>query len=79
MKVRFKKHKSHIKHCRKTYEESSHFTDKPSIHNIDPSNNNSFTQTLSSELKIIIIDQVSKIANDGQNILSERKNRECFW
>ncbi len=81
LKVRFRNHKSHIKKCRRTCEVSSHFADNTSIHNLDKSDNKSFTNSLSSEIEVILIEQVdvSHVEDDPQIRLRECKKREWFW
>ena len=80
-KVRFRNHKSHIKHCKRTCEVSSHFTDNTSIHNINRNDNKSFTDSLSTEIEVILIEQVdvSGVEDDPQSRLRECKKREWFW
>ena len=80
-KVRFRNHKSHIKHCKRTCEVSSHFADNNSIHNINRNDNKSFTDSLSTEIEVILIEQVdvSGVEDDPQSRLRECKKREWFW
>ena len=81
MKVRFRNHKSHIKHCKRTCEVSSHFTDNTIVHNLNKNDNKSFTNSLSTEIEVIIIEQVdvSGVEDDPQIRLRECKKREWFW
>ena len=80
-KVRFRNHKSHIKHCKRTCEVSSRFSDNNSIHNINRNDNKSFTDSLSTEIEVILIEQVdvSGVDDDPQSRLRECKKREWFW
>ena len=54
IKVRFRNHKSHIKHERRTIEVSSHFTDNRAHHILDRSSNKTYTDSLSNQLEVII-------------------------
>ena len=81
MKVRFRNHKSHIKTQRRTCEVSSHFTDNQALHHLDKTTTKSYTDSLSKQLDIIIVEQVdvSGVANDPKSRLNECKKREWFW
>ena len=81
MKVCFRNHKSHIKTQRRTCKVSTHFFDSESVHNLDKSSTKSYTESLSKQLEVIIIEQVdvSKVASDPQSRLTECKKREWFW
>ena len=81
IKVRFRNHKSHIKHERRTCEVSSHFVDNRTIHVLDRSSTKAYTDTLSKQLEIIIVEQVdvSKVDSDPKSRLDECKKREWFW
>ena len=85
MKVRFRNHKSHIKTQRRTCEVSTHFSDSESVHNLDKSSTKSYTDSLSKQLEVIIIEQVdvSKVASDPQSrsvvhAAAERRQRRFF-
>ena len=81
IKVRFRNHKSHIKHERRTCEVSSHFTDNRTIHILDRSSTKTYTDSLSKQLEVIIVEQVdvSKVAGDPKSRLDECKRREWYW
>ena len=81
IKVRFRNHKSHIKHYRRTCEVSSHFTDNRTIHILDRSSTKTYTDSLSKQLEVIIVEQVdvSKVAGDPKSRLDEFKRREWYW
>ena len=79
--MRFRNHKSHIKHERRTCEVSSHFTDNRTIHILDRSSTKTYTDSLSKQLEVIIVEQVdvSKVAGDPKSRLDECKRREWYW
>ena len=81
MKVRFRNHKSHIKTQRRTCEVSSHFSDSQALHPLDRTTTKSYTDSLSEQLDVIIVEQVdvSGVPDDPQSRLNECKKREWFW
>ena len=81
IKVRFRNHKGHIKHERRTCEVSSHFTDNRTHHILDRSSNKTYTDSLSNQLEVIIVEQVdvSGVDDDPKSRLDECKKREWYW
>ena len=80
-KVRFRNHKSHIKHERRSCEVSCHFTENRALHSLDRSSTKAYTDSLSEQLEIITIEQVdvSKVAGDPKSRLDECKRKEWYW
>ena len=81
IKIRFRNHKSHIKHERRTCEISSHFIDNRALHILDRSSTKAYTDCLKHQIEIIIIEQVdvSKVSDDPKSRLDECKKREWYW
>ncbi len=81
MKVRFRNHKSHIKHARRTCEVSTHFSENQGVHTFDTSTNKAYDDSLGSQIELIIIEQVdvSNVAGDSKSRLKECKRREWHW
>ena len=81
MKVRFRNHKSHIKHARRTCEVSIHFSENQGVHVFDKSTPKLYDSTLKGQLEVIILEKVdvSKVGKDTQSRLKECKKREWYW
>ena len=81
IKIRFRNHKSHIKHERRTCEISSHFIDNRALHILDRSSTKAYTDCLKHQIEIIITEQVdvSKVSDDPKSRLDECKKREWYW
>ena len=81
IKVRFRNHKSHIKHERRTCEVSSHFADNRAHHILDRSSHKTYTDSLSNQLEVIIVEQVDVLGvdDDPKSRLDECKKREWYW
>ena len=79
--VRFRNHKSHIKHNRYTCEISKHFSENSAIHNLDKSNCKLYDNSLKEHIEIIIIEKVklSKPDLDVYERLHECEIREDYW
>ena len=79
--VRFRNHKSHIKHNRFTCEISKHFSENSAIHYLDKSNGKLYDDSLKEHIEIIIIEKVklSKPDLDVYERLHECEIREDYW
>ena len=81
MKVRFRNHKSHIKHARRTCEVSIHFSENQGVHTIDKSTYKAYDDSLKKQLEVIILEKVdvTNILQDTKSRLKECKRREWYW
>ena len=78
MAVRWRNHKSHIKHNTKSYELASHFISLSSTtHKLDRTMQATFTTELSEHIAIILIESVKP--SPGLDVESFLKEREDFW
>ena len=81
MKVRFRNHKSHIKHNKRMCEVSKHFSDNQNIHNLDKSSTANYDMSLKQHIEVIIIEHVdvSGVSSDSKSRLKKCKEREWYW
>ena len=81
MKVRFPNHKSHIKYNKRLCEVSKHFTDNLVLHDLDKSSHSDYDKSLSSQIEVIIIEEVnlSGVESNTESIRKKLKEREWYW
>ena len=81
MKVRFRNHKSHIKHSKRLCEVSKHFSDNQQMHTLDKSSTASYDKSLKEHVEVIIVEHVdvSDVGSDSKSRLRKCKEREWYW